>query len=72
VNQIAARFVALSTGQPMPELTVSEEKRLRSEAAAILGRMGGSKGGKARAATLSADRRAEIARRAAVARWAKK
>jgi len=42
---------------------------LRRQAASILGRLGGSKGGKARAASLSADRRAEIARRAAIARW---
>ena len=72
VNQNAARIVAISTGQRPPQLSAAEQKRLRSEAASILGKLGGSKGGKARAATLSADRRAEIARRAAVARWGKK
>lgn len=52
--------------------TISEEERaLRSQAASILGKLGGSKGGLARAATLSADRRAEIAKRAAIARWKK-
>jgi hypothetical protein len=41
-------------------------------AAAALGRIGGSKGGYARAASLSAQRRREIARDAAHARWHKK
>ena len=46
-----------------------------SEAAAMLGRIGGKiggpKGGRARAKKLSAERRREIARKAAEARWAK-
>jgi hypothetical protein len=37
--------------------------------AAALGRLGGIKGGPARAARLSAKRRSEIARAAALARW---
>ena len=41
----------------------------RSAAAAILGRRGGRKGGPARAAKLTPERRKEIARRAAEARW---
>jgi hypothetical protein len=39
--------------------------------AAALGRLGGLKGGPARAAVLSARRRREIARAAAIARWRK-
>jgi hypothetical protein len=39
--------------------------------AAALGRLGGLKGGPARAASLSAKRRREIARAAARARWKK-
>jgi len=39
--------------------------------AVALGKMGGSKGGKLRAAKLSAERRSEIARKAVLARWAK-
>lgn len=35
------------------------------------GRLGGAKGGKLRAAKLSPERRAEIARRAAQARWSR-
>ena len=42
-----------------------------SSAAAVLGRLGGSKGGKARAEKLSPKKRAAIARLAAAARWAK-
>jgi hypothetical protein len=41
----------------------------RNPHAAALGRLGGLKGGKARAERLSASRRREIARRAAEARW---
>jgi hypothetical protein len=43
-----------------------------SAAAAALGRRGGLKGGPARAAALTAKKRAEIAKTAANARWAKK
>ncbi|MCW5692208.1 MAG: histone H1 [Pseudolabrys sp.] len=39
--------------------------------AVALGRRGGLKGGKARAEKLSAEERAEIARKAAAARWKK-
>ncbi|MFC2006179.1 histone H1 [Chloroflexota bacterium] len=37
--------------------------------ARALGRLGGLKGGKARAESLTPERRAEIARKAALARW---
>jgi len=37
--------------------------------AVALGKLGGSKGGKIRAARLSANRRSEIAKKAARARW---
>ena len=40
--------------------------------AAALGRLGGVRGGKARAEALSAKRRKEIARNAALARWRKR
>jgi len=39
--------------------------------AVALGKLGGKKGGKARAAALSPERRSEIARMAAKARWDK-
>jgi hypothetical protein len=48
---------------------MAEEK---NPAAVALGKLGASKGGKARAEKLSPERRKEIARRAAKVRWAKK
>ncbi len=39
--------------------------------AVALGKMGGSKGGKIRAAKLTAEERSKSARKAALARWAK-
>jgi hypothetical protein len=44
----------------------------KNPAAVALGRLGGQKGGKARAAKLSAARRKAIAKKAAAARWKKK
>jgi hypothetical protein len=44
----------------------------KNPAAVELGRLGGLKGGKARAASLSPERKTEIARKAAAARWAKR
>ena len=48
---------------------MAEEK---NPAAVELGRRGGLKGGKARAAKLTPEERSEIAKKAAQARWAKK
>jgi len=48
---------------------MAEEK---NPAAVELGRLGGRKGGNARAEKLSPERRKEIAKKAAEARWAKK
>lgn len=42
----------------------------KNPAAVALGRLGGLKGGKARAAKLTAEERSAIAKRAAAARWA--
>jgi hypothetical protein len=41
----------------------------KNPAAVALGKLGGSKGGKIRAAKLSKKRRTQIARKAAKARW---
>jgi hypothetical protein len=48
---------------------MSEEK---NPAAVALGKLGGSRGGRARAEKLTKEQRVEIARKAANARWAKK
>ena len=44
-------------------------KKKKNPHAVALGKLGGKKGGKARAAKLSPERRSEIARLAARARW---
>jgi hypothetical protein len=44
----------------------------KNPAAVALGRLGGLKGGKARAYNLSARQRKEIAKKAALARWTKR
>jgi hypothetical protein len=53
------------------EQTTDEAKLKKNPAAVALGRLGGKKGGKARAAKLTQEQRSEIARKAARARWAK-
>ncbi|HXY13888.1 MAG TPA: hypothetical protein VEI26_05255 [Terriglobales bacterium] len=45
--------------------------RKKNPAAVALGKLGGMKGGRARAAKLSPEQRKQIARRAALARWGK-
>ncbi len=47
-----------------------DDKPEKNAAAVELGRRGGLVGGKARAAKLSPERRREIAKKAAAARWA--
>ena len=47
----------------------TDEKPEKNPAAVALGRMGGLKGGKARAAKLSPAKRKAIAKKAAKARW---
>lgn len=46
-------------------------KKAKNAAAVALGRLGGLKGGKARAAKLTAEERSASARKAVLARWAK-
>jgi len=62
INQIAANIVAKATGEP-------QKKRRKNPAAVALGRLGGAKGGKARAKALTPEQRSEIARKAAEKRW---
>jgi hypothetical protein len=67
VNELAKAFVDEATGQTHPV----DPDEGKDPAAVSLGRRGGLKGGKARAAKLSAKKRSEIARKAAEARWKK-
>ena len=55
---------------PLPEDGDGEDAP-KNEHAQALGRLGGSKGGAARAASLTPARRSAIAGKAAEARWAK-
>jgi hypothetical protein len=65
-NQLAKFIVDLATGEE------SEPKPMdtgKDPAAVALGRKGGLKGGTARAKSLPAKRRTEIAKKAAAKRW---
>ena len=64
LNRLASAIVQEATGEA-PEEPPSE----KNPHAVALGRLGGQKGGKARAEKLTAEQRREIARKAAVARW---
>jgi hypothetical protein len=63
LNRLAAAIVDEATTETKP---AEDEK---DPAAVALGRKGGEKGGKARAAKLTAAQRSEAARKAAEARW---
>lgn len=67
VNQLAKSIVDDATLEGVPP-AVSDKK---NEAAVALGRLGGLKGGKARAKSLTAEERSAIARKAASSRWQK-
>jgi len=69
-NQLAYQIMLESTGQS-PKLEPPTE-RLKNPAAVALGRLGGLKGGHARAKKLSRRKRSAIAIKAARARWVKK
>lgn len=66
VNQLAKSIVDEATMEEVRANAIAEGK---NPAAVMLGRLGGLKGGKARAATLTAGQRSEIAKKAAAARW---
>jgi len=67
LNSMAAAIVAQATSdEPVPNPDEG-----KNPAAVALGRLGGQKGGKARAAKLSPKKRSEIARKAAQARWSR-
>lgn len=61
-NQIAISILRQITGE-------AEKQPEKNPAAVALGRLGGLKGGKARADALSPKKRSKIAKRTAAARW---
>jgi hypothetical protein len=69
-NQRALQIILEATGQaPKTEPPTEEPKNPHAVA---LGRLGGLKGGNARAASLTPRKRSQIAAKAAKARWGKK
>ncbi len=69
LSQLGLNIVKEATGEI--ESTAKQDSA-KNPYAVALGRLGGLKGGKARAKKLTKKQRSEIARRAAKARWAKK
>ena len=67
-NQRAKLIVDIATGE-IEDKPADEGK---NPAAVALGRLGGQRGGKARAEKLSAKRRSQIAKKAANARWGRR
>jgi len=67
VNELAKQIVDESTGNAKP----FHPDEGKDPAAVALGRRGGLKGGKARAAKMTPEERSEAARNAAAARWGK-
>jgi hypothetical protein len=63
--QAAFRVVSEATGTT----PAKAKPRKKNPAAVALGKLGGKKGGKARAAALTPKQRSEIARKAAEKRW---
>ena len=68
VNALAAFLVEKATSEDRDDEPADDGK---DPAAVALGRKGGLKGGKARAAKLTPEQRSAIAKKAAAARWSK-
>jgi hypothetical protein len=65
INILASSIVEQATGEPIPK----PEDSNKNPAAVALGRLGGLKGGRARADKLTPEQRKEIAKKAAQSRW---
>ena len=68
VNQLAKFITDIATGETEDTVKPDDGK---NPAAVALGRLGGKVGGKARANSLTPERRKEIAAKAAAKRWNK-
>jgi hypothetical protein len=66
-NQLAKLIADIATGEEPNE----QPDNAKNPAAVALGRLGGLKGGKARASSLTPEQRKEIAQKAAAKRWKK-
>lgn len=67
-NQLAKFIIDVATGQ----VQEPDQDKGKNPAAVALGKLGGLKGGNARAKALTAKQRKAIAEKAAKARWNKK
>ena len=70
-SAIARRVVEQAIGEKLTGEPLEKEPE-KNPYAVALGRLGGQKGGIARSVKLSARRRKEIAKRAAITRWKRK
>lgn len=70
-NLLAKAIVDIATGEVEDREPTPEEEG-KNPAAVALGRLGGKKGGTARAKKLTPEQRSDIAARAARARWGKR
>jgi hypothetical protein len=69
-NELAATIIAIATAEKPREN--ESDKSGKNPAAVELGRLGELKGGKARAQSLTAEQRSDIARKAARAKYGRK
>jgi hypothetical protein len=67
-NQLAKLIADIATGEQEND---QPTESMKNPAAVALGRLGGLKGGKARANSLTPEQRKEIAKKAAEKRWKK-
>jgi hypothetical protein len=77
LNQLAHAHVDEATDesaqdQPTEEIPTQKSSHQKNPAAVALGKLGGKKGGPARAKKLSPEQRKAIAEKAAKARWAQR
>ena len=70
-TSIAKRVVEQAIGEQWDGSPLPDKDAGKNPAAVALGRLGGAKGGAARAAALSPSKRRAIAKKAAKARWGK-
>ena len=73
LNELAKAIVDETTSEDQPRAPDDDTSDSgKNPAAVALGRLGGRKGGPARARKLSKEQRSEIAKKAAKARWGKR
>lgn len=69
---VARNVVEKAIGEHLDGTPLKEPDEGKNPHAVALGRLGGQKGGRARAETLSDRKRSQIPKKAALARWSKR